>query len=74
MTTSNQFSPEYLPEGYMDDLRYVIEVKDEFGWIDNAMFDDLGEARKEAQALTKNFSNDSVRLIGRQEAAELLIF
>ncbi len=54
-------------------LRYVIEIKDEYGWIDNGSFDDLSAARKEAQALTTNFPN-GVKLIDRQEAAELPIF
>ena len=47
--------------------RYVIDVKDNFGWVSYAFYDNEEEAKNEAKELHKSF--DEVVLIDRENAS-----
>lgn len=73
MNTNDHFSPEYLPEGYMDEGRYVIEVRDEYGWIDHSFSDDLVQITREAKALAPSFPGGRLKLIDRHNQLEIAV-
>jgi hypothetical protein len=52
-------------------MRYVVEVKDQFGWIDYASFATEFEAITEAKELLNGFGN--VKVIDKENMVEVRI-
>lgn len=52
-------------------LRYVVEVKDQFGWIDYDTFGEIEDATKLAKELMESFG--SVRVVDKENMVEIKI-